>query len=375
MLIEVNIPIELELLIDKLIKEKILTKTKLKSFYRVYTALKFKHDKFNKNKKNNLFPVPSSYLRKFYGRYHDFIDILIKNNILSYHTIEKEEDLIDNIIDDSDIFDDKIIQNKRIPVKYYSILNNTCIRYKFLIDTDKTNHIIEIKLKDNIYKNEDWYIITKNSLEEYNIESKIGRCSFGRRLHTRLTHNINIGEITSYKTLMSIISSTNNIKFCIIDAVACQPTLLNNLMLEKNHLFNNLLDKDCFYEFISERFKSLIDIDEEDKRDYSKTLFCKWVNGDYFSADEDFKYYFDTVYEFVDEYKRNNGTKSLGSHLQRLESSIFIDDILSNITKDLGIKFALTIHDSIIVKEEDSDKLINYCNDKYNYMKFKKEMI
>jgi hypothetical protein len=61
----------------------------------------------------------------------------------------------------------------------------------------------------------------------------------------------------------------------------------------------------------------------------------------------------------------------MGSHLQRVESKIWIDDILNNIPTD----WALPVHDSVIVKEEDVDKVYNWIKGKYPNLAIKKEII
>jgi hypothetical protein len=71
------------------------------------------------------------------------------------------------------------------------------------------------------------------------------------------------------------------------------------------------------------------------------------------------------ITEQKDNYK--NG----GSLLQRIESKIWIDGIMNNIPCD----FALPIHDSVIVKEKDVDKVLLYCESNYPQIKFKKELL
>ena len=61
----------------------------------------------------------------------------------------------------------------------------------------------------------------------------------------------------------------------------------------------------------------------------------------------------------------------MSSHLQRVESKIWIDDLLNNIPCD----WALPVHDSIIVKEEDLERVYEYCKMKYPNIRFKKNLI
>ena len=50
---------------------------------------------------------------------------------------------------------------------------------------------------------------------------------------------------------------------------------------------------------------------------------------------------------------------------------MWIDDILNNIPCD----WALPIHDCVVVKEQDVDRVLQYVVSKYPQMRFKKEII
>jgi hypothetical protein len=205
----------------------------------------------------------------------------------------------------------------------------------------------------------------------------ITRCSYGRRLHTPITRKIDSDEITSYKSLLPAITASTGQKYYSIDVVACQPNLLYQSMVESvapvDKLYKQLIDNNTFYEFISDNFTNIVGDTKEERRNEAKVLFCKWSNGEWFSSDKDFFQHFPKVSYYISQYKKLNGYKGIGGLLQRKESSIIIDDILSNVENDLGITFILTVHDSFIVEKEDMDMLLEYCKDKYPQLKFKED--
>ena len=55
------------------------------------------------------------------------------------------------------------------------------------------------------------------------------------------------------------------------------------------------------------------------------------------------------------------GYARVSTHDQKIESQIWINDLLNNIPTD----FALPIHDCLIVKEMEAELVLNYCQEKY----------
>jgi len=108
-----------------------------------------------------------------------------------------------------------------------------------------------------------------------------------------------------------------------------------------------------------------------------KMLFLEWINGKGYSKEgkdgDDIRMMnklFPIITTIIKSYKKDD-YKDFCKMLQYRESKIWIDDLLENCPTDFG----LTIHDSLIVKEEDGDKVLEYCKTKYPRLKFKKEMI
>lgn len=65
---------------------------------------------------------------------------------------------------------------------------------------------------------------------------------------------------------------------------------------------------------------------------------------------------FPSVIKWIDDYKKQNGDEAFSIMLQKTESKIFIDGLLTKIKKQK--MFCLTKHDSVIVREENKDKVI-----------------
>ena len=311
---------------------------------KVYNAILYK-----RGKSKGYFDCPSSYLKKVSGQYNSVTKLLLEHKIIDFQSFN---------FDDKDLFN---IRRK----KYYNTENGNCIRYKFLIDTeDGYEDNIDIDYS-NLYNNEKWYMKTRYSLLQLGFQPDdlhIKRDNFSRRLHTNITGNI--GDGYSYK---DILSGGN---YWTIDAKTCQPRLLwlhlkeIGLQDDKlNEIFDNGLD---FYDYIIARIPALTD------RDDAKELFTSWINGTgYLDVDKtSIRDIFSTANTFLRKYKTNN-YKNVCRLLQYKEASIFIDDLLNNIPVD----FCLTIHDSLVIRKEDVDKVYEFCRDKYSELVFVKEEI
>jgi len=311
----------------------------------IYNYLIFKNTKFNKDKQNLFFPVPSAYLRKISFRYYNYIKILLDNNIIEYKSQN-------NGFRQEDIFDEEEWYNK----KYYNTHTGDCMQYRFLIDTEKG---IEknIEIPDFLYKNEEWYKITYKSLLEIGLDTKIIRDSFSRRLHTTITSNTQVADFNSYKTYLGALGG-----YTSIDIKECQPTLLFHFLKDKIEIDNNYT---CYTIY------SKINQD----RDLAKKEFVTWLNGNINEMPKHINKLFPRMSEFIINYKKKNGYKALGAKLQRIESQIVIDDLLDNIVNDINIDFCLSVHDSLIVKNNDVEKVYKYVSSKYKDLKFKKEKI
>ena len=320
----------MKIIIPKEVKAVIETlgnKTKQTSGIKIYTALLLRT---NRTDKFGFFDCPSTYLQAVNSRYATIIGAFIEAGI-----IKRKETLK---IDPNDIFN-------TIKSPTYSSHLGYCMKYKFLIDLT-IGEELEINFDSGIARR--WYNILQNSLIEFGYPPKIKRDNFGRRVYHPAIKNYKL-ELTG-KGLY------------VIDAIASQPTLLWLMMNERGY-------KDTYYNSI---FDSKIDFYTQVANDLNladrnkaKKLFTIWANSDKKAAYASMKELFPIATQFLNELKGGN-YKNSSSTLQRYEASIWVDDLLENIPAE----FALPVHDSLIVKEEDLLLVLDYCNAKYPLISF-----
>jgi len=299
---------------------------------KVYEALLYK-----KGNNKGWFDCPSAYLVKISPRYNKVTKLLLEHKIIEFQSLNYDE---------SDIFN----QRRK---KYYNTEKGICMRYRFLIDIEE-GYEYEFNVPTNLYDNEKWFLRTRYSLLQLNFspnELLIKRDNFSRRLHTNITGSIN-GSM-SYKDLLA------GGDYYAIDAKTSQPRLLWMTMNEVglvdknlNYIFDNGLD---FYDYIIQR------IDALNTRDEAKELFTSWINGTgYIDLD---KVAIRDIFSVTNMFIRNYKTKSykdVCKLLQNKEANIFIDDLLNN----SPVEFTLSVHDSLIVRKEDKDVMLEYCKSK-----------
>jgi hypothetical protein len=324
MIIEINDKIK------SIINEMPFNKTVKNNAIKIYGALYIMSRRKNKF---GYFPVPSEYLKSINLRYYKIMNYFEEVGLIKPYTRP--------IQDDNDVFN-------VIHKKHYDVNKGICMKYKFVISTD--GDMLDVDMTTNKYFR--WYEIIQNSLLEFGFDDvKITRDTFGRRVH----HS----GIREYKS--------DFIGYWVIDANASQPRLLWLDMKERgvnDQLYNDIFENNKdFYLEIQYRLKL-------NDRQEAKDLFMYWINGNGYVPNFNIHTIFPNASKYIKNYKKGN-FKDMGSHLQRVESKIWIDDILNNIPTD----WALPVHDSVIVKEEDVDKVYNWIKGKYPNLAIKKEII
>lgn len=306
---------------------KLGNKTARTSGQKLYCALYL----LNKRKRSNgYFDAPSTYLKKINGRYNVIIDRFLEDGIINYQT---------NLHPDKeDIF--APAKEK----KNYSTKHGYSMKYKFLVPIEGED--IEVDFKTT--KDERWFRVLTNTLKTLGYEDKITRDSFGRRVHYQALYN--------YKTELK------DKDLYVIDSVCSQPRLLWLIMTKKGIIDNNYNDifrndRD-FYTYVKNNLK-LKD------RQAAKDLFMFWINSSGYVPDYKIHQLFPVTSAFLKGLK-NRSYKDSSSFLQREEAKIWIDDLLNNIP----VEFALSIHDSLIVKSEDAELVKDYCQNKYPDLRF-----
>ena len=322
---KIVVPKEVEESINNIKQNKAVKKNALK----IWAALYLKSATKNSQ---GYFPVPSEYLQSINKRYSNIMNHFIETGIIDYYKRAYQ--------DENDIFN-------TIYRKSYNKEKGICAKYKIMVPL--VGREVEVDMKS--HRTTRWYEIIENSLIEMGLEPNISRDTFGRRVH----HS----GIRDYKSDFR--------GFYSIDSICSQPRLLYLHMKEKgvsdelyNFIFENNLD---FYSEVCYRLKL-------ESRQEAKDLFMYWLNGNGYVPNFGIHNLFPSVSSFLKKTKQGNYKNSC-SLLQRIESKIWIDDLLNNIPCD----FAVPVHDCIIVKEKDIDNVLNYCKAKYPQLRFKKELI
>jgi hypothetical protein len=193
-----------------------------------------------------------------------------------------------------------------------------------------------------------WYEIIKSSLISLAYEPNISRDTFGRRVH----HN----AIYNHKSFLK------GKGFSIIDAKCSQPRLLYLIMKEKG-----IYDKDYYdiFESESDFYNTIIEKLNLKTRQEAKDLFMFWINADGYVPNTGIFQLFQNTSNFIKSLKTRS-YKDASAFLQRREAKIWIDDLLQNIPTN----FALPIHDALLIKTTDVNKVLLYCKNKYPQIEF-----
>lgn len=312
-------------------------KTSINSFKRkdvkeaaikIYCALKRLENR--KNPQTGYFDVPSSYLKSINSNYNRTIDKFIEDGIIKYYSRHST--------DPNDIFNS-------VEKKYYNKTLGFCMKYKFLIDTEiGTEYDFDVENPNNMR----WYEIIKSSLISLAYEPNISRDTFGRRVH----HN----AIYNHKSFLK------DKGFSIIDAKCSQPRLLYLIMKEKG-----IYDKDYYdiFESSSDFYNTIVEKLNLKTRQQAKDLFMFWINADGYVPNTGIFGLFQNTSNFIKSLKTRS-YKDASAFLQRQEAKIWIDDLLENIPTN----FALPIHDALLIKTTDVNKVLSYCKNKYPQIEF-----
>lgn len=300
------------------------------------SALKIYAGLYLRNNRQNdfgYFRCPTSYLKRLNSNYKPIMDYFIKSGLIKVWERAHENG------------------PETIMKKYYDTTNGICMSYKFLMDTDGEEIFVDMKIKSE--KNDKpWWNKIYSSLSQIVDEDLIyiKRDTFGRRVHHTLS--------SSYKKQLK--------GLWMIDCQASHPTILwkqmkNANVIDRNYnkFFGEGLD---FYDEVGKA----INLDDRAK---VKDLFMIWLGG---TSENNTP--LATLFPIADRYIHNlkrNDYKQFCSHIQRVESEIWIDDIVGNIPID----FCIPIHDCIVVCESDIEKGCQFIKERHPYLNLKVEMI
>jgi len=175
------------------------------------------------------------------------------------------------------------------------------------------------------------------------------------RLDTNLTNLCSLltDEICNQNNLIQI--DLSNSQFTILSLV-----LQNELDTEDFKLFKKLSATGRLYDYVKNIFG--LNSKEGGKKAMFEILFSSRRNNTPGKAL--IKEVFPSVVRWIDKFKKDNGDKTFSVMLQKEESKIFIDGILKDIIKKK--MFALTKHDSFIVRTEDKERVLQLISDHFN---------
>jgi hypothetical protein len=320
-----------------IVPDKVLTvinnlgnKTKRKSGLKIYTALYLRN---NRKNKHGYFSCPANYLKKINSRYETIMAVFLKGGIIKYLENLKQ--------DPTDIFN-------TIRTKDYSPNNGIAMKYKFLVDITSG---IEMESDFENKRKYRWHDVLSNSLIELGYEPRIKRDNFGERVYHPL--------IKDYKTVLK------NKGCWVIDAKASHPTLLWIMMKERK-----IRDENYFRIFETETYfyNYLIEELNLNDKEQAKHLFSEWLNSKGYVSNPGIYRLFPTATKFIKGLKQVD-YKDSSSLFHYKEAKIWINDLLENIPTD----FAIPVHDSLIIKAEDVNLVLGYCQEKYPDLKFKEK--
>lgn len=297
-----------------------------KTVLKIYKAFM---DKNRWHNEHGYFQVSSRYLKSIYSNYEIIINYL------------KELELLD-------------VYKGTTGAETYSVEHSVCKRYKLINQVDMVEVEVEFKMKGKYSKLDS--IIQKSLNEIYwNDEHFMKRDKYSQRVHHNLT--------SIYKRVLP--------EYYAVDASAAQPTLMFLHAKEKGFFDRNmevaLYEYPDFYQYIADLGLSFgIKL-----RDEAKDLWQRIINA----KGREYKklyYLFPTFVKYLDKFKDSKDVY-YSRKIQKLESKLFIDDMLMNIADDFN--FIIPIHDSFIVHPNDVEKLIQKLNNNYGQFKWKAKKV
>ena len=318
-------------------------KRRQKSLLAIWYALQ----KCSKNQnKDGYFDVPSAYLCKVRRKYTFYIKALKDAGIIEVYG----KSSIDFDREASDLQDQLI--DKVTFKESYSTYLGLCKKYRFCYDRSHGHQEITMLTEET---SKYWNPLIESSLKELGIaEVRMSRDNFAQRLHHNLSANVTL--------LQEIVNGKSNYKnhiitnyggqYTIIDAIACQPTILNEILHIIDDEYIKAINSADFYSYLEKTLNLK-------SRNEAKKTFNLWAMHPGFIKSQLNQLFPKMTRKKLKMISKGND-KIVSKKLQKLESTLFIDKCLDNIEADLGISFCLTIHDSMIVRNKDVEKVKEY---------------
>ena len=196
----------------------------------------------------------------------------------------------------------------------------------------------------------------KNSIDrlKYNsLDAK--RNKTNNRLDTNLTNmaSILVDEICLQNDLVQI--DLSNSQFVLLTNL-----LKSHLNTSDYKLFKKLSVSGKLYSYIASSLS--LKSAKNGKSLMFEVMFSSRRNNSAYK--KKIKELFPSVVGWIDDYKKAHGDNQFSIMLQRIESDLFIDNILKRVKK---LKyFCLTKHDSLIIKIKDYEAILNIVKEEFN---------
>lgn len=246
---------------------------------------------------------------------------------------------------------------KQLPSAYQSLrLNNSKIKMNF---NEAIKHLLTNVESDS-------YSHDRDSIEKYKYQDYFFSVdTFGNRAHTNLT---------SLSSDLRHYLMVDGEGLCQIDVTNSQPLFLAVHMawldcIDKAELksYTELVTSGKYYESLMSMFNC-------DRYKAKKTnmlfLFAKNVDVVHSKEWTLFKAKFPTITAYIEQVKRVN-YKMLAGLLQKEEAKFIIERCVDRFNIESNYSFVATIHDSIVCKEDDIDRLESIVVDEFRKLGIK----
>ncbi|MCP4761441.1 MAG: hypothetical protein GY870_06640 [archaeon] len=279
-----------------------------------------------------------------------------KNKMYNYMNNVMDNLTIDNFKTNDDItetsFQVEIKEAMYATPKFFTTLEGALERIK-----DGDRMLIQDKRRFIIQNPNEFIINKKNAYKIYYTDAifKLSNGIFlGKRNDTNNRLDTNLTNLCA--ELTNIIIEENNL--VQLDLSNSQFAILSHILPYNGESdikrFKELSYSGELYDYIKEELS--LETRKEAKQVTFELLFSSYNNKS--QKLKKLKEVFPNVIEFINNYKKENGSENFAIMLQKIESKMFIDDIWMTLKQD-GY-FALTKHDSIICKKEDEKYITNF---------------
>ncbi|CAM4389341.1 hypothetical protein [Flavobacterium terrigena] len=287
----------------------------------------------------------------------------------------KLEEIIQNKIDSISI--ESFATNEKILDEIINLtINKSSIWMKRENAIAKAKEMNMVLIKDNkrfVIAAPEAFISTKKQMIDIMYNQALMNLKNGnyRAKRNQTNNRLDTNFTNMCSKMVDEICNQNNL--IQIDLKNSQFAILSFMLQDKLHtsdfkLFKELSASGKLYEYI----KDNLDLKDrkEGKNAAFEILFSSHKNTT--ANKKKLQELFQTVIAFIDNYKKENGDNNFAIKLQLMESKMFIDDIFMDLKKKKF--FGLTKHDSVIVKAENEQEILELITAYFKAQNFDYEL-